>query len=470
LPFSLNIFENEISPEFESISALCVSFKTDASLCLCSGVKFFNDEGGINVIHHVQAGKENRSNLKPILFKTASVWCNYYFNAEALPPYQQEKAISYLPAIISGIPSIWSVCCWLTDCLGTALLESDRKDVKDIFIEINKTLMISLENLKGPHLMREVLARLMIRNTRKLKGVLFKNQICPKNKDLPSFCQSIGINEEFIKKLVVEVNKLREKETLELNHLISAYHQEIIELLTTLIHPFSPQNQIFKLSLDNIPDPIPNISNLLMIFNYIRGEGDITPEIQREALDSIQISSAFENFLFIDSLPLEWSNEQIKSIISPIIEKHKGRILIPSLDFIIPQPGTALILLDNWAALDIVEVLEDKIKEIDSNNNNNGSLENENNQNIEEEKLNEPQIWICEVCTLENGDELDICAICEAARPPKKIVEIQAEEKRTDLNEVEKEIQRKIREGFEKIVEEIEKEVENFREKKTEEE
>lgn len=469
LPFSLNIFENEVISEFENISALCVSFKSDASLCLCSGIKFFNDESGINIIHHIQSGKETRSNLKPILFKTASVWCNYYFNAEALPPYQQEKAASYLPAIISGIPSIWSVCCWLTDCLGTAFIDSNRKDVKDILIEINTTLMISLDKLKGPHVIREVLSRLMIRNTRRLKRVLYKNHESPETKDLSSFCQMMGITEDFLKKLITEVKKLREKEPLELNHLISSYHQEIIELLITLTLPFSSQNNIFKLNLEILPDPLPHISNLSTIFNYIRGEGELPNELQHEVMDAIQITSSFENVLYIDNLPVEWSSEFLKSVITPIIEKHKGRILIPSLDFYTPQPGVALILLDNWAALDIVEFLEDNIKE----NNNENNLNNNNDEidnNVGEEKIIEPQIWICEVCTLENVDELDVCGICEAPRPPKKVVEVVVEEKRTDLSEVEKEIQRKIREGFEKIVEDIEKEVKIYREKKKEEE
>lgn len=474
LPFLLNAFENEVIPECDNISALCVSFKADASLCLCSGIKFFNDESGINIIHHIQAGKETRFNLKPILFKTASVWCNYYFNAEALPPYQQEKATSYLPAIISGIPSAWSVCCWLIDCLGTAFIESNRKDVKDILIEINRTLMISLDKMKGPHTMREVLARLMIRNTRRLKRVLYRSHESGETKDLPSFCEMMGITEDFLKKLISEIKKLIEKEPLDLNHLVSSYHQEIIELLITLTLPSSSQNNIFKLNLENLPDPLPHISNLSIIFNYIRGEGELPYELQREVMDAIQITSSFENVIYIDNLPVEWSGEFLKSMITPLIERHKGRILIPSLDFYTPQPGVALILLDNWAALDIIEVLEDNIKEnnneSNSINNNEENANNNNNNNIGEEKISETQIWICEVCTLENGDDLDVCGICEAPRPPKKAVEVAVEEKRTDLSEVEKEIHRKIREGFEKIVEDIEKEVKIYREKKKEEE
>jgi hypothetical protein len=42
------------------------------------------------VIEDLYAGKENRSKLPPLVFKTSRIWANYYFNSEALPSYMKE--------------------------------------------------------------------------------------------------------------------------------------------------------------------------------------------------------------------------------------------------------------------------------------------------------------------------------------------------------------------------------------------
>jgi len=65
--YPLNKFEAKRMQE-DSISALCVVFKKGSKLCTCSGVKFYSDSSGINVINSVQAGKSDHLNLSPILF------------------------------------------------------------------------------------------------------------------------------------------------------------------------------------------------------------------------------------------------------------------------------------------------------------------------------------------------------------------------------------------------------------------
>lgn len=63
-------------------------FKNEATLCMCSGIKFFNDAMGISVVQHIQTDKEPRSKLAPLLFRGKDIYSQYYFNAEALPLYQ----------------------------------------------------------------------------------------------------------------------------------------------------------------------------------------------------------------------------------------------------------------------------------------------------------------------------------------------------------------------------------------------
>ena len=122
-PFALSHFESSIDP----ISALCITFKDNATLCHCSGLKFFSDPDGINLIQVIQASKEKlRTKLAPILFKMSNVWCNYYFNAEILPPLLQDQSATTLPALVYGIPSGWSVCCWIIDSLTSSLMLSNN--------------------------------------------------------------------------------------------------------------------------------------------------------------------------------------------------------------------------------------------------------------------------------------------------------------------------------------------------------
>lgn len=119
LPLPLNTF-----PSGSEISAINVVFQNEASLFMCSGLTFYSDPNGINVIHQVQAGKESKCKLSPILFKQSNVWWKYNFNAEAIPPMSQNANSTNLPALIYGIPTEWSVCCWLTDSLASSFMLS----------------------------------------------------------------------------------------------------------------------------------------------------------------------------------------------------------------------------------------------------------------------------------------------------------------------------------------------------------
>lgn len=50
----------------------------------------------------------------------------------------------------------------------------------------------------------------------------------------------------------------------------------------------------------------------------------------------MKISNQWNQIIYLENLPLEWSINQIKDIIKNIIEDGKGRILHPKCDIIIP--------------------------------------------------------------------------------------------------------------------------------------
>jgi other hect domain ubiquitin protein ligase E3 len=51
------------------------------------------------------------------------VYSEYFFNAEAIPIYQQAKCVSKLPCTVYLIPQLWNVTCWLVDTLTSALIQ-----------------------------------------------------------------------------------------------------------------------------------------------------------------------------------------------------------------------------------------------------------------------------------------------------------------------------------------------------------
>ena len=127
VPLPLNTF-----PVGSEISAINVVFQNEANLFMCSGLTFYSDPNGINIIHQVQAGKESIHKLSPILFKQSNVWWKYNFNAEAIPPMSQHANSTNLPALIYGIPTEWSVCCWLTDSLASSFMLSPSSKINKL--------------------------------------------------------------------------------------------------------------------------------------------------------------------------------------------------------------------------------------------------------------------------------------------------------------------------------------------------
>ena len=442
-PFPLNTF---ILPEKlqDSISALCVSFKQEATLCLCSGLKFFSDESGINTIHHIPAGKEARSKLKPLLFKMSQVYCSYYFNAEALPPYLQNQTSTTVPAMIAGIPSSWSVCCWLLDSLGTSYLLSGKEFAAKMLAEINKILVNCLQKLKIPAILRELLAKLMIRNLRKLHHVLY-HQKNDKALENSAFFEQKGVTPEFAWSIVEEVVKLKECQSLELYILYSSYIQELMELAMTIMLPYTRDTDNIKSLAGLMPDKVfpegfLTLFNVLVISGFIREESHLTKDLFKECMDNIRLETQWDRLIYIENLPQEWSVEYIITSLGEIIAKNKGRVLLPNQDLYLPYDpqtkkhrGICMILLDGWAVMDIEEVVATEKNE-----------EEPPEEHLEEQKeevspVPEDAFWVCEVCTLENSEDLQICSCCESPKPAKKAPvvsekEIALQMKRNDLS------------------------------------
>lgn len=51
---------------FDDAKALIISFKKEARLAVCSGVRFYNDKFGYNEVAHIYTAKSEKSEIEPI--------------------------------------------------------------------------------------------------------------------------------------------------------------------------------------------------------------------------------------------------------------------------------------------------------------------------------------------------------------------------------------------------------------------
>ena len=123
-------------PKFEkyndSVEAICIIFSNDSLLNARSGIKFYSDCEGLNLVKHSAAGSQNKSNLQPVIFNQANIWSKYYFNCELLPLDLQERNETKANCIIYGIPSLWQFACWVCDAIPSALMVSQKQSVEEI--------------------------------------------------------------------------------------------------------------------------------------------------------------------------------------------------------------------------------------------------------------------------------------------------------------------------------------------------
>ena len=54
---------------FEDATALLVSFKKEAKLAMCSGVRFYSDKYGFNEVAHVYTTKREKEGMEPLHFR-----------------------------------------------------------------------------------------------------------------------------------------------------------------------------------------------------------------------------------------------------------------------------------------------------------------------------------------------------------------------------------------------------------------
>lgn len=472
----LNSFLPNIKSD-DSISALSLSFYSQASLCMCSGLKFYSDPTGVSIINHQAAGRESKNTLPSLIFNQSNIWYSYYFNAEALPLYQQKLVNSFLPVALYAIPSKWSVCFWLADALTNAQLLSKKKEHLDAMRKVVQIIIAALKQFEGPLNLKHYLFILLNRVMKKVRCLIESipefstvGKNLTQDELIEEHFNLIGISKGWVIGLVDHVKLLKESQHGEVLVLYSCYTKEIIELIINCLMPLNNFNKPYNIppklvSELNIPEWIVATLNVALYTQYFKGEGPISEDLLKESLSSIRIDGQWEKLLMVKNLPSKWSVDKIKDLIKDIVVKNHGRILIPSLDITVPteqvQEGdkmvekhfeVCLVLIDGWSQLELDEENPEE------------KTEEQKEQIPEEEEEEKPMaMWACEICTLENPESATFCDGCETPRPPKKLEAAPLEEvKKADFSQLDVQVQQKEKMNIQKMAEMIQESVKAY--------
>ena len=99
---------------FEGAKSLILSFKKDARLAVCSGIRFYNDKFGYNEVIHVYAAKIEKSDFEPIEFKEPNIYCRFYSNKECLSIAEQSNyKIHPLEGTVFAVDDMWTIGCFI---------------------------------------------------------------------------------------------------------------------------------------------------------------------------------------------------------------------------------------------------------------------------------------------------------------------------------------------------------------------
>ncbi len=445
----------------DSIAALTLSFKKESTLCMNSGIKFYDNSKGFNLIKHLPAGNEARTKLPSLIFKQSKIWFSYYFNSEAIPPYLQSQCVSTLQAVVHGIPSRWSVCLWTADALSTIFLQTKTRKSYEQMRKLVTIVIEALQQFKGPLIIKNFIFKFLNRCVRKLRYLInslpeLKPQIDHKNSDLVAKenFSLLHVDAKWLKTIIEEIKGLREYQSGDVVTLYSSYTQELIEYVVNCLLPvsFFEKTSIggsATVSELNVPDWLKSVIDTALFLQFFKGESQLTEDLIRDAMSSMKIDPQWDRFVYINDLPLELEKNDIIEKVKEIILNNKGRILDPKNDIFIPTAkgedgverhlGKCLVLLDGWSVFEIEDEEEKK----------------EEPEVVEEEEPAEPELWNCPVCTLENARESGFCEACDTPKPPfvKKPAEAAPEEevKHTDLAEMAQKLKQKEKERLDKI-------------------
>lgn len=410
----LNIFDKK-----EEIAGLVIEYKNNSNIYKCSGIKFFSDVEGINLIKHIQATQKSTvKNLYPLIFDFPDVYYQFYYNSEALPIYMKSQSTSKLDCTVFAIPYLWNYLLWSLDITSSYAIK--LKDTKLLTKCYTITSQLFTE-FKGPNTCRQFLLKIMSRLMIKIR-VAFKKLTMTTEEKAEVF-KALALSGKNLKSIISEFEFYLENTQ---DDLYSSLLQDLSEFLAIYLSVVSlkvpsidpeisellsdDEKEKLKSCLNLKHSTLSDIQSLFSLAEFIANPSNFQSEkgelkdLWSTLQDSLDPTQFFNNILIINNVP-ELSASVAKNIILEAIKKQKMKVLAPDLDIYIPTTsddltvGYAVILYDGWEFPDPSEVKsEEPIVE-------------------EEPAAEEEKQWECEICTLLNLDSSAVCIACESPKP-----------------------------------------------------
>ncbi|CAD8163525.1 unnamed protein product [Paramecium octaurelia] len=409
----LDLFKSHKKPlELNSdldIAGLAIVFNNDATLCTCSGINFYKDRLGINDFYTISSGKETRGRLSPIILNQKNVYCEYYFNGEALPIYQQKQCVSRLPCVVYKIPTLWNTVCYVIDQMSTIFIKN--KDIPNIK-SINNLLEKVYE--QQPHILNQSIIKLLIRNIRKLQSI-----------------SNDTLTDDLLTHLVNDAVKIYNIQKVEPNVLYSSYLQDLTELLAVAI-PDKTKIQI--------PDWLNAYRHFIQIADFIKCGKPLYNE-QIDQINEMLQSNQWDQLIYMQGLPCD---------IQDVLQEQLVRILNPAVD-IFRKQNQAIILIDGFQQL---------------------NLENVEIQLPPEPVQEAVKLWQCEMCTFaHNFWDSSQCAICENPAPANKVPykekedqsqQLEQQSVQVNVDEEDEKADKREKQFFEDLIERIQDKIKKY--------
>eukprot|EP01022_Parablepharisma_sp_SALTPOND_P017236 TRINITY_DN2714_c0_g1_i1.p1 TRINITY_DN2714_c0_g1~~TRINITY_DN2714_c0_g1_i1.p1 ORF type:complete len:4242 (-),score=491.35 TRINITY_DN2714_c0_g1_i1:9625-22350(-) len=460
------------------VGAMVISFEINAFLSPNSKLRFYSDPQGLNTVHQINVGKTNIQSIPPIVINDGKVWCHFHQGTIAnLTLNVQEKTLpSSLPCSVYFIPAKWSTACWLTESLTTAMLGMlDLKAVDNYYKPLISAICECVSKSNAPSILKQLSFMLINRILRKMRFIYNSNPYVP-----GSCIEKLGLNLEWLKSLIEELNKLRDNEDVGAESLYSEYIQNGAELICSALLPFKSEAGMeepldIKLTEQmKIPSWLRSVLSVGIFLSYFRGEGQMTKELQQTIFSSLDIAEPQrKNVVLVKSLPKAVPASKLRASIIDALAKSRARIVDPDLDILIPKEdptsptdshaGVCVIFLDGFnISLERVHTRE----EVQA-----AGVAAEPEAKVEVEPEPIPLDWNCPVCTLLNPESSTHCEACGTEKPavpvmppePEVNLAMQEANKAVESEDEEKDMLNELVEnlkniGLKKVTEEIKKE------------
>ena len=141
-----------------------------------SKIQFFSDSNQTNLVKELMAGKDIEMELPPLVLNETKIWTNIIEGSQELIPLHEQQSVKpKLECAIYQIPKEWTVVCWLTEVITSALISQEvSKSAEfclDTISKLVQAMLIFYEEAKAPAILKSAILQQLSRLVIKLRYI-----------------------------------------------------------------------------------------------------------------------------------------------------------------------------------------------------------------------------------------------------------------------------------------------------------